>query len=264
MKYLSMLAALCCAAFVLVSCSKKDDKVLVMASSLDFAPYESIGDDGQPVGIDVEMAQTICQKLGYTLKIENMDFDSILAAVQSGKADLGISGFTITEERKQSVDFSIPYIDAAQVILVREGSPVKGMEDLKGKKISAQSGTTGADYAAKELGDEYVETYQNYAEVIQALLSGKVEAAVLDDGPARQHAKANPGKLVALAKPMTVEHYGIAFKKGNDALRQAFDAELKALIDSGKMQEICAKHAPEIFGNMQESCAKPAPEIFSK
>lgn len=247
MKKFSMFLALFCAAMMMVSCGKKDEKVLVMASSLDFAPYESIDDNGQPVGIDVDMAKAVCAKLGYELKIENMDFDSILPAVQSGKADLGISGFTITPEREKNVDFSIPYIDAAQMILVRTGSTVKGIEDLKGKKVCGQSGTTGVDFAKEILGEEFVESYQSYSEVIQALLSGKVEAAVLDDGPARAHAQANPGKLVALDKPLTVEHYGVAFKKGN-ALRDQFNTVLKELIDSGEMQKICVKHAPEMFG----------------
>ncbi len=250
MKLFSCLAAVCCAALVLVSCGKKsDEKVLVMASSLDFAPYESIGDDGKPVGIDVDMATAICEKLGYTLKIENMDFDSILPAVQSGKADLGISGFTINEDRMKNVDFSIPYIDAAQVILVQAGSPINGLDALVNGtgKVSVQSGTTGESYSQEKLGADRVESYQSYSEVIQALLTGKVAAAVLDDGPARQHERANPGKLVALPEPLTVEKYGIAFKKGNTALRDAFNGVLKELIDSGKMQEICVKHAPEIY-----------------
>jgi arginine/lysine/histidine transporter system substrate-binding protein len=247
MKKIGLFIALFCAAMMLVSCGKKDDKVLVMASSLDFPPYESIDESGNPVGIDVDMAQAICAKLGYTLKIENMDFDSILPAVQSGKADLGISGFTINPEREKNVDFSIPYIDAAQMILVRTGSDVKSIEDLKGKKVCGQSGTTGVDYAKELLGEENVDAYQSYSEVIQAVLSGKAEAAVLDDGPARAHAKANEGKLFALDKPLTVEHYGIAFKKGNP-LRDEFNTVLKELIDSGEMQKFCVKHAPETFG----------------
>ena len=131
-------------------------ETLTMGSSIDFAPYEYYDDEtGEIVGIDVEIAQAVCEKLGYDLSIEDMQFDSIIAAVVSGKVDFGMSGFTITEERMQSVDFSTPYTTAKQSVIVPEGSAITSVDDLFNPEntfnIGVQIGTTGDLYITDDV-----------------------------------------------------------------------------------------------------------------
>ena len=190
---------------------------LTMLTNAGFAPYEFLGEDNSVIGVDVEIATAIAKELGVELEVVDMDFDSIIFAIQSGKGDLGIAGITNTEERRQTVDFSINYVDSLQMIIVPEGSAITGPADLAGKSVGVQMGTTGDLFAE--------------------LAAGKLDAVVIDAGPAAQIAKANAG-LVVLETPATdePEQYAIAIAKGNDDLKAAVDSVLEKLIADGQVQ----------------------------
>ena len=165
--------------------SKKDSKdTLVMATNAEFPPYEfHEGDD--VVGIDADIARAIGEEMGMEVKIEDMAFDSIIPAVTSGKADFGAAGMTVTEDRKKNVDFTDTYATATQVIIVKEGSDIAGPDDLTGKKIGVQLGTTG-DIYADDIEDAKVERYNKGFEAVQALTQDKIDAVVIDGEPAKE------------------------------------------------------------------------------
>ena len=155
-----------------------------MATNAEFPPYEfHEGDD--VVGIDADIARAIGEEMGMDVKIEDMAFDSIIPAVTSGKADFGAAGMTVTEDRKKNVDFTDTYATATQVIIVKEGSDIAGPDDLTGKKIGVQLGTTG-DIYADDIEDAKVERYNKGFEAVQALTQDKIDAVVIDGEPAKE------------------------------------------------------------------------------
>ncbi|MBQ6637218.1 MAG: basic amino acid ABC transporter substrate-binding protein [Lachnospiraceae bacterium] len=219
-------------------CTKKQTE-LIMATNAEFPPYEYYDGD-KIVGIDAEIAQAIADELGATLVIEDMQFDSILASVQTGKADMGVAGMTITEDRLQNVDFSIPYATAMQVIIVPEDSDITTPDDLAGKTIGVQLGTTG-DIYADDIEDATIERYNKGFEAVSALTQGKVDAVIIDNEPAKVFVSQNEG-LKVVSEEFTIEEYAIAIKKGNtDLLNQVNDA-ISKLQESGKLQEIVDKY----------------------
>jgi polar amino acid transport system substrate-binding protein len=223
------------------------DKTLVMATNAEFPPYEYIGADGDFTGIDVELMRTISKNLGYELKIENIAFDSIIPSLLSGKADIGVAGMSVTEDRKKNVDFTITYAGTKQVIIVRAGSAIKAPADLTGKKIGVQTGTTG-DIEATAIKDAKVSRFQKGVETILALRQNKLDAVVIDDFPARTFvSKANPGELVILGTPLAVEEYAMAVKKGNAELLAVINAEIAKLKQDGTIQKIYDKYNAELM-----------------
>ena len=240
MKFLKVLSLFAAAFFLFTAC-KKDD-TLVMATNAAFPPYE-YKENGQIVGLDVEIMQAVCKKLGLTLKIEDMEFDSIISAVDSGKADCGVAGMTVTEERKKNIDFTDTYVKACQVIIVLPGSAIKDADSLKGKKLGVQQGTTGdtlcQDYVKE---GSTVERYASGAEAVLALLNGKIDAVVIDNEPAKAYLKKNEGKIIVLEKPLSDEEYAIAVKKGNKELLDQINGALRELKNSGELDKIKAKY----------------------
>ena len=219
-------------------CTKKQTE-LIMATNAEFPPYEYYDGD-KIVGIDAEIEQAIADEMGATLVIEDMQFDSILASVQTGKADMGVAGMTITEDRLQNVDFSIPYATAMQVIIVPEDSDITTPDDLAGKTIGVQLGTTG-DIYADDIEDATIERYNKGFEAVSALTQGKVDAVIIDNEPAKVFVSQNEG-LKVVSEEFTIEEYAIAIKKGNtDLLNQVNDA-ISKLQESGKLQEIVDKY----------------------
>lgn len=216
-------------------------KKLTMGSSCDFPPYEYVGDDGNYIGIDVEIAQGFCEKNGYELEIQDMEFKSIITAVNSGAVDIGMSGFTITEERKLSIDFSDPYEETFQAIMVKDGSPIKGKDDLEGKIIGVQAGTTGDDFVTKDFGQDAVNQYDKYSLAVQALLNDQVDCVVLDDETAKAFVAANEG-LTKLDTPYGVEQYAVAFNFEDAELRTAFNEYLAQIKADGTLDKIFAKY----------------------
>ncbi len=215
-------------------------KELVMATNAAFPPYEFY-EGNEIVGIDAEIAALIAEKLGMTLKIDDMEFDSILAAVQSGKADFGMAGMTVSEERLVSVDFSTTYATGKQVIIVKEDSAIAAPADLAGKKIGVQLSTTGDIYCSDEFGDEAMDRYSKGADAIQALLQGKVDAVVIDNEPAKVFVEQNEG-LKILETEYAVEDYAIAIAKGNTELLDGINAALAELTESGELKAVIDKY----------------------
>jgi len=213
--------------------------VLVMATNAEFPPYEfHEGDD--VVGIDADIARAIGEEMGMEVKIEDMAFDSIIPAVTSGKADFGAAGMTVTEDRKKNVDFTDTYATATQVIIVKEGSDIAGPDDLTGKKIGVQLGTTG-DIYADDIEDAKVERYNKGFEAVQALTQDKIDAVVIDGEPAKEFVAEADG-LKILDEAFTEEEYAIAVAKDNDDLLKKMNEALASLKESGKIDEIVAKY----------------------
>jgi len=200
------------------------------------------------VGIDAEIAGAIAEKLGLTLRIDDMDFNSILAAVVAGRADIGMAGMTVTEDRLESVDFSISYATGVQVIIVAEDSPITSVDDLfeEGNDfiIGVQEATTGDLYSTWDLEDEGLATVQRYrrgTDAVQSLLVGRVDCVIIDNEPAKAFVAVNPG-LKILDTEFAVEDYAIAVKKGNTQLLEAINSALGDLIADGTVQRIVDKY----------------------
>lgn len=228
------------------SSSKKNSDTLVMATNATFPPYESVsGDD--IVGIDVDIANAIAKKLGKKLKIEDVSFDSIIAGVQNDKYDFGMAGMTVTDERKKNVDFTESYAKAVQVVIVKEDSDIKSIDDISSKnKIGVQQGTTGDIYASDTVenggyGEDAVMKYNSGPDAVQALLSDKVDCVIIDNEPAKAYVAANQG-LKILDSSFADEEYAICVKKGNSQLKNDINKALKELKDDGTIDKIVSKY----------------------
>ena len=223
----------------LSACGGASSQKLVMATNAAFPPYESV-DGNEIVGIDPEIAKLIADDLGRELVIEDMAFDSIIAAVQSGKADIAMAGLTVTEDRKQNINFSEPYTEAAQVIVVKKDSTVTSPADLEGKTIGVQIGTTGDIYAA-DIENAVIERYSKYFEAINALNQDKIDAVIVDREPAKVFVN-DSDELKMIDEEFTLEEYAIGVAKENTELLDQINASLKKLQDSGKIDEIINKY----------------------
>ena len=214
---------------------------LVMATNAEFPPYE-YHDGDAVVGIDAEIAKAIADELGMELEIEDIAFDSIIPEIVSGKADMGLAGMTVTEDRMQSVDFSNTYAKASQKIIVTEDSEIASPDDLKGVIVGVQLGTTGDIYVSDlEADGTTVERYSKGFEAVQALSQGKIDAVVIDGEPAKTFVAETEG-LKILEESFTDEEYAIAVKKGNTELLEKINGALKTLKDNGTLDEIVAKY----------------------
>ncbi|MBP0962772.1 MAG: transporter substrate-binding domain-containing protein [Oscillospiraceae bacterium] len=220
--------------------SKKE--ALTMATNAYFPPYEYYEND-KIVGIDAEVAAVIAEKLGMELVIEDMDFGSIIAAVQTGKCDMGMAGMTVTEERLESVNFSDVYAVGVQVVIVNEGSAIASLDDLAGKKIGVQENTTGDIYSTDEFGDEFIERYPKGSDAVLALTQGKIDAVIIDNEPAKNFVASNDG-LVILDTEYAVEDYAIAVSKDNEDLLKDINKALAELTADGTLDKIVAKYIP--------------------
>ncbi len=223
--------------------TEKDENTLVMATNASFPPYEFY-ENNKIVGIDAEVADAIAKKLGMTLRIDDMEFNSIIAAVSTGKADMGMAGMTVTEDRLASVDFSTSYAKGIQSIIVKEGSPVTDVDGLEGKKIGVQLSTTGDIYASGDYGEGNVMRFNKGADAVLALTQDKVDAVIIDNEPAKSYVAANEG-LVILDTKYAEEDYAIAFAKDKTELRDKVDQALKELISDGTVQSIVDKYIPK-------------------
>ena len=213
---------------------------LTMATNAAFPPYEMTTDAGEFEGIDIETAQAIADKLGLELQIDDMDFDAALLSVQQGKADIVMAGVTVTDERKAVMDFSDSYATGIQSIIVPNDSDIASPDDLAGKKIGTQRGTTGYIYCSDDFGDENVVAYDDGLTAVQALNNGQVDAVVIDNAPAQEFVAANPG-LKVLDTSYAEEDYAIGMAKGS-SLEAAVNAALEELKADGTLQAIVDKY----------------------
>lgn len=235
-----------------------EDGKLHMATNAAFPPYEMTTDDGSYTGIDVEIATKIADDLGLELVVDDMEFNSVVTSVQQGKEDIGMAGMTVTDERKQNVDFTDSYATAVQSIIVKEDSDIQSADDLaKATKIGVQTGTTGDLDCQDQYGADHVAGYSNGALAVQALIADKVDAVVIDNSPAKEFVAQNTG-LKILDTPYEQEEYAIAVSKDNTALRDAINTELKKLIDDGTVDEIVSKYLNEQALGTEEAATETA------
>lgn len=215
---------------------------LVMGTNAAFPPYEYYAEDGETIiGIDAEIAQAVADKLGMKLTIKDMEFDSLLTAVQSGAVDIVFAGLTVNEERKQSVDFSITYATGVQVVIVPEDSEIATVDDLEGKTIGVQAGTTGDIYCTDDYGQDNVKQFTSGALAVAALQNGQVDCVVIDNEPAKAFVAANDG-LVILDTEYVTEDYAAAISKENTELTAKVNEAMEALKADGTIDEILAKY----------------------
>ena len=214
---------------------------LIMSTNAAFPPYEMTTDSGEFEGIDIETAQAIADKLGLELQIDDMDFDAALLAVQQGKADMVMAGVTVTDERQNVMDFTDSYATGIQSIIVKEDSDIASVDDLAGKKIGTQRGTTGYLYCSDDFGDENVVAYDNGLTAVQMLNNGQVDCVVIDNAPAKEFIAANPG-LKLLDTAYVEESYAIGVGKGNTELKDAINTALEELKADGTLQAIVDKN----------------------
>lgn len=221
--------------------------VLSMATEATFPPYEYYDGD-ELVGIDVEVAAAIADKLGLEFQVTDIAFDSIIPGVQTGKFDMGMAGMTVNEERLEEVNFTTSYAKGVQVVIVKDGSPITSVDDLfaegASNTIGTQTGTTGFLYATWDIEDEGLGTVKAFAkttDAVEALKNGQVDCVILDNEPAKALVAANEG-LSILDSSYADEDYAIAVSKDNEALLEAIDGALNELIEDGTLQTIVDKY----------------------
>jgi polar amino acid transport system substrate-binding protein len=240
---------LCFAALMLMSifagCAPQEENTLVMATNAAFPPYEYKEGDSFK-GIDVEIAQAIATKLGMKLVIENVEFGTIVAGVETKKFDIGVAGMTVTDERKKQVNFSDTYATGVQVVIVKDGGKVASLDDLAGADImiGVQQDTTGHIYAGDSVdnggyGEDHVTPFLNGADAVNALINGQVDAVIIDQEPAKAFVAANEGKgLTILDAEWAVEDYAIAINKENTELLENINKALAEMKADGTLQAI--------------------------
>lgn len=264
-KFLVVLLAVCML-FAFAACSNNEqpagddangenaqtgDTVLTMATEGTFPPYEYY-EGGELVGIDVEIAGAIAEKLGMTLEIMDMEFNSIISAVSSGKADIGMAGMTVEPDRLESVNFSDTYATGVQVVIVPEGSPITSVDDLSAEGatyiIGVQESTTGDIFATEDFGNDRVSRFNKNNDLIMALTTGRVDCVILDNEPAKSFVAANEG-LTILDTEYAVEDYAIAIAKENTELLDQINAALAELTADGTIPDIIEKYIPSDGGD---------------
>ncbi len=255
MKKIIALALAAVMAVTMVACSQKADepasdvRKITVATSADFPPYEFIDDEQNIVGIDMDIARLIGEKMGAEIELVNMDYNGILSAISTGKYDLGMAAFSITEERKESVLFSDFYATAKQVIVVKEGSPITTVDDLYEEgasyTVGVQLSTTGDIYFSEDIDDELttcgISQYVKATDLVQALETGKIDCIIIDNAPAESFIGEHPD-LKILETEYVEEEYAICTALENTDLIAEVNEALNALIADGSVQKVIDKY----------------------
>ena len=219
------------------------DGVLTVGTNAEFPPFEYVGDDGEPDGFDIALINAIGEKLGVKVEVENMEFDSLVSSIGS-KTDVAIAGITVTEERKQSVDFSDPYFDAVQHVLIPADSAIASYEDLEGKTIGCQLGTTG-DFIIEEIEGATDQQYNKPVDAVNDLINGRLDAVIVDSNPASVFVANYPDKIRDLDGEdfgFEAEQYAIAMPKGDKGLADAINKAIKELKADGTFDALVKKY----------------------
>lgn len=220
-----------------------DGGTLVMGTNATFPPYEYVDENNEVAGIDADIAAAIADKLGMKLEITDMAFDSLIPALQSGTIDIALAGMTVDPERAEQVNFTDSYATGVQVIIVPEGSDIKSPDDLEGKNIGVQTGTTGDLYCTDSYGQDHVKQFDNGPLAVAALLNGQVDCVVIDNEPAKNYVAANQG-LTILDTAYANEEYAAAIAKDNTELFDKVNAAIKELKEDGTIASIIEKYIP--------------------
>lgn len=219
------------------------DGVLTVGTNAEFPPFEYVGDDGEPDGFDIALIKAIGEKLGVEVEVQNMEFNSLIASIGS-RLDCAIAGMTVTDERKESVDFSDNYYEAVQYVIVPKDSDIKTMEDLEGKTIGCQIGTTG-DFLIEDIEGATAQEYDTAPMAVQDLVAGRVDCVIIDKNPAEEFVSQYPDDLAALPGTdfgFETEYYAIAMPKGDSALVDAVNQALQELKDDGTYDELVKQY----------------------
>ena len=216
---------------------------LVVASNAEYPPFEMLDGD-KFVGIDMEVAQAIADKLGVKLKIDNMSFDAVLAAIPTDKCDLGMSSLSITDERKKVMDFSDPYMETSIKMIVAKDSTIATLDDLKGKKIGVQLGTLADTTVASFVEGAEVSRMNKDSDAVMELINGRVDAVMTDSAPAQALVDKNSDKVKLVEEPLSSDKLAIATKKGNTELITFVKGVLKDMQADGSFQKIVDKYIP--------------------
>ena len=240
-KKLGLLAILVMTSSLLVGCKGKDENTLIVGTEAGFAPYEyMVGND--VVGIDMDIAQAIADYLGKELVIKNMDFDGALLAVETGKVDMVAAGVSVTEERKENMDFSIDYVDSREVVVVNAEEPsVANVDDLDGKVIGVQQGNIADFHVEEEIDAGEIKRYTRFAQAAEDLKNRRIDCIVMDELPAEELVASNP-ELVILDGVLFEDKYAIAVQKGNKELLNEINTVIEQLKKDGKIEEFTANH----------------------
>jgi len=228
------------------SCSSKEKPVLKIGMNVEFPPFGYIV-DGAYAGIDVDLSHKIAEKMGHPYKIINIEFENMIAAINSGKVDFAISAMSITEERSRILEFSQPYFQVDQSIIVLEDTPIsiENEYEIGSYKVGVQNSTTSQTWVQEELrlknliDNDNIFTFANNTEAIEALVSGEIDLVVIDDSAARGFAQNYP--ISTVYRIVTGEEYGIAMPK-NGEYNAKIKAALEDLIISGELSSILQTH----------------------
>ena len=227
------------------SASSTGDK-LVVGTNAAFPPFEYVGDDGKPDGFDIALIKAIGEKAGYEVEIQDMEFDSLVSSI-GNKIDVAIAGMTVTEERKNTVDFSDSYYEAVQNVIVPKGSAIASAADLQGLKIGVQLGTTG-EFIAEEIEGAEIATYNKAVDAVNDLNNGRVDCVIIDKNPSEVFGAQFPDKVDVLPGAnfdFEPENYAIALPKGNTELAEKINAALKELKEDGTYDSLVKKYIEE-------------------
>ena len=217
--------------------------VLRMGTNATFPPYEYVDENNEVAGIDADIAAAIADKLGMELEITDMAFDSLIPALQSDTIDIVLAGMTVDPERAESVNFTDSYATGVQVIIVPEGSDIASPDDLEGKNIGVQTGTTGDLYCTDDYGQEFVKQFDNGPLAVAALLNGQIDCVVIDNEPAKNYVAANEG-LKILDTAFANEDYAAALAKEDTELYEQVNTAIQELKEDGTIASIIEKYIP--------------------
>lgn len=220
------------------------DGILTVGTNAEFPPFEYVDDNGEPDGFDVALIKAIGEKLGVSVEVENMEFDSLVSSI-GNKIDVAIAGMTVTDERKKSVDFSDSYYDAVQYVIVPEGSEIATFDDLAGKAIGVQLGTTGDFIASDDVDGASVSQYNKAVDAVNDLINGRVDCVIIDKNPALVFEAKFAGQVKAIDGAQfdfEVENYAIALPKGDTALADQINQALDELKADGTFDKLVEEY----------------------
>ena len=225
---------------LMCGCTKKNENELIMVTEAGFAPYEYY-ENGEVVGVDVDIAKEIAKYLGKKLVVKDIAFDSIINEVKTGKADFGAAGISYSDDRAKNVDFSINYAISKQVVIVNNNSSITNVNGISNKKIAVQLGSIADTFVTEKYKNANVVRQKKYLAAIEDLKTGKVDCVVMDELPAKEIVSKNEG-IKILDGSLTNDSYGMVVKKGNKELLDAINVVLQKLKDEGKIDEFIIKH----------------------
>lgn len=227
--------------FLVSGCSFKDDNKLILVTEAGFAPYEFY-QNGEIVGVDIDIAKEIAKELGKELVVKDVSFDFLINEVKSGKADFAAAGISITDERKKQVDFTDEYTVSNQVVVVKKDSSITSFDEISNKKIAVQLGTVADLYVSDNYPDATLVQHKKYLSAVEDVKADKVDCLIMDELPAKEIVKAN-SELKIMDGVLFQDRYGMIVKKGNDKLRKQINKVLKRLIDDGTIENLVLKYS---------------------